>query len=689
MKKRFKSILLILMVTMLSVFGLFGCGKDKSTISDNGGSATALTKNEYVGLLGKYFGLSQCLDEETFFNDISKNEHNYEQIQACAEWGIVTDKDAFNPDANVSLKYALETAVRAIGVEKINSSNNGSEVDEAKLLDFYVENIAKIDVSNPDAVVTESMANQILGHAVAYMNQLEGKQVFNYELAQGVVEATNGIVLKGDGQTAKITDGKTYNVGEIIYIPATMERSAQAIRVEAVNEDTITYSEAGYEDVFDTLNITGTYDVSVMGATPTSEGTEIAYAKPNGSVVFCSTNPDEKPGQEMNLVYTGEDSLEFDTVSFVQENGGITFYKEFETEMSMETDDGSTLETARGGSLKVGLYNIKATVDIKKNCLGIPKAAKVKLSYDDIVAMNMHGSYNATIPLGKVWLNLGGLPCDVQLSLYATVGGDGSIDITYTSDVVYSMECEMGKPIKSSISNDADLSVDAKVRLVAEATAVVDLRIIGTSLVNAEVTTGVVAEAKMEEDLLSDEPVCVDLFMYAPLRWGVNQRNCIVTDWSKKLKYSATVWDSTNSPIQARCHYENGEVVEACTRGQGKEVEAPTVSEDGQPLDEYNLFEFESIDMGYIDLHSQQMYLEMNETLSIGIKELPENYTEQDLVYTPLEAGVCTVNGNGQVTATGEGVTVLKIATSDGKYEIYMTIIVNEQYNELEGFTPL
>lgn len=689
MKNRIKNILLILMVMMISGLCIFGCGKDKSTISNNGDATAALTKNEYAGLLGGYFGLSQCLDEEKFYSDISKDKHNYDAIQAGAEWGIFTDEGVFEPEKNVSLKYAIETAVRAIGVDTINSSKGGNQVAEDDLVQFYVDNIAKIDVSNPDAAVTESMANQILGYAVSYMNQLEGEQVFNYELAEGVVEATNGIVLKGDGQSAKITDGKTYNVGDVIYIPATMDRSAQAIRVESINEDAITYSEAGYDEVFDTLNITGTYDVSVMGATPTSEGTEIAYAKPNGSVVYCSTDSSEKLGQEISLVYKGEESLDFDTVSFVQENGGVTFYKEFKTEMSTDFESGSTLETSRGGSLKVGLYNIKATVDIKKNCFGVPQSAKVKLSYDDIVAMNMYGSYNSTIPLGKVWLNLGGLPCDIQLSLYATVGGDGSIDISYTSDVVYSMECEMGKPIKTTISSEADVSIDAKVRLVTEATAVVDLRILGMSLVNAEVTAGVVAEAKMEADLLSDEPVCVDLFMYAPLRWGVNQRNCIITDISKKLKYSATIWDSTNSPIQAHCHYEDGEAVEACTRGQGKEVEAPTVGEDGQPLDEYNLFEFEVLDMGYIELCSQLMYLEKDETLSIGIKELPENYTKQDLVYIPIEAGVCTVNENGQVTATGEGVTVLKIATNDGKYEIYMTIIVNEQYNEIEGFTPL
>lgn len=676
------------MIMMFVGLSLFGCGSDKTVMQDNSNSS-ALTKNEYVGLIGKYFGLSECLDENKYFSDVSKDKHNYDAIQACAEWGIVIDEGEFNPDEEVSLEYALETAVRAIGLDNINSSTKGSSVSEGKLSDFYVENIAQIDVSDPKAVVTDGMANQILGYAVSYMQNLETEQVFTYDLIEGVTEVTNGILLKGDGQTAVITDDKSYAEGDIIYIPATMERTAQAIRINSIKDDTITYSEVGYDEVFETLNITGTYDVSVMGATPTSAGTEIAYAKPNGSIVYCSTNPIETDRQEISLIYTGEDSFELDTVSFVQENGGVTFYKEFKTEMSMETEDGSTLDTSRGGTLKVGLYNIKATVDIKKNFFGVPESAKVKLSYDDVVAMNMYGSYNATIPLGKVWLNLGGLPCDIQLSLYATVGGDGSIDITYTSDVIYSMECQPGKPIKSSISSEADLSVDAKVRLVTEATAVVDLRILGMSLVNAEVTAGVVADAKMEADLLSDEPVCVDLFMYAPLRWGVNQRNCILTDLSKKLKYSATVWDSTNSPIQAHCHYENGEVVDECTRGQGKKVEVPSVDEDGKPLDEYNLFDFESITMGYIDLHSQQMYLKKEETLYVGIKKLPENYSKQDLVYTPMEAGVCTVNSNGQVTAIGEGVTVLKISTNDGKYEIYMTIIVNEDYNNLEGFTPL
>ena len=118
-----------------------------------------------------------------------------------------------------------------------------------------------------------------------------------------------------------------------------------------------------------------------------------------------------------------------------------------------------------------------------------------------------------------------------------------------------------------------------------------------------------------------------------------------MTSISSKLKASGVVWDSENSPVNQRFHWEDGVLVEACTRGQGDEVETDTVNEDGEPYDEYELFDFEEIVFGSIQVSAQMIYLSSGETQTIQILSVPGEYAASDLVYTVDDSSVCSVSG--------------------------------------------
>ena len=49
---------------------------------------------------------------------------------------------------------------------------------------------------------------------------------------------------------------------------------------------------------------------------------------------------------------------------------------------------------------------------------------------------------------------------------------------------------------------------------------------------------------------------------------------------------------------------------------------------------------------------------------------------------------MCTVSGS-QVTATGAGSTQIEVSTADGKYKTYVSVTVDEEYNDTSGFVPL
>ena len=112
-----KRIVFLLSVMLLLATILCGCQKSSET-TEMGGS---LTKREWAGLLGDKFGYNTYENTQDFYSDVSSDSAYYNEIQACAEWAILPEKGTFQPDDQATWRYAIETSVRAIGIEKLNN----------------------------------------------------------------------------------------------------------------------------------------------------------------------------------------------------------------------------------------------------------------------------------------------------------------------------------------------------------------------------------------------------------------------------------------------------------------------------------------------------------------------------------------------------------------------------------------
>ena len=140
-------ICLILMSCMLFIFT--GCGKGAANAgnsvdgSESGAASSQLTREEYVGLVGQYFGLDNYETEQDFFTDVSVANRYYSNIQACAEWDVIRKDNTFRPTEEATVEFALATAVRAIGLDELQLTEDS--VDDRVLADFYVNNIAQLD----------------------------------------------------------------------------------------------------------------------------------------------------------------------------------------------------------------------------------------------------------------------------------------------------------------------------------------------------------------------------------------------------------------------------------------------------------------------------------------------------------------------------------------------------------------
>lgn len=681
------------LLVLILAAALAGCGnKDGGSTEAAGGKVeSGLTRAEYIGMLGDRFGYDDYGSESDLFTDVTSANAYYSEIQAAAEWQVIDGGGSFHPDGAATLGFALECAVRAVGTDDIAAS--GATIDPNSLAEFYVSNIAQIDLSDREAPVNAETAGQIIQYAKNYDSNLVLPQITEMELVEGVKTGGDGIRLNADGATGTVAAEAGYQVGDIIYLDASENSLARAILITGVEGDTFTYEDAPLEDTFSYFNIQGTFSGQIVEAVSASSGTDVDL----GQEIY-----DEMKSYYLSGTLAGEQDywLSPTSNSAKVDKGGdhVVFTASFDVERNTEIENrpgykNIDASAAANGQLVVGIKNIK--VDVKYESAAwykplSPKVVECSLHFDTEVSSTIHGSVGASIPLGEVYIQVWG-PLNIKLMLTAHVGADGNIAISYTTKNVMTIGWKKDSGLRKNFDSTPTAEFEADATLTAEATLLADLRIgfkkASYSLTNAQVTCGAVAAAKLEADLLGEQPTCLDLKLYIPLRWGVNQSGCLLTDISGKLKFSGVVWDSESSPLKLHMHLEDWvrTAGDECTRQESVEQELTTP--EGEPLEEINPFDFEPIEFDFIELVSYTMFLKEGESMNIGFDSIPEGYTEADLKYEVEDPSICSVS-NGTVSAGKSGSTIVKISTTDGMFMVTLAVTVNEDYT-VEGFESL
>lgn len=672
---------LLCVFVFLFAAALTGCGNGDSAAASGKSTEGNLSRAEYIGMLGDSFGYDNYLSETDIFSDVSSANEYYPEIQAAAEWQIIDGSEKFEPDAAATISFALESAVRAIGTDDIAAS--GASIDSNNLADFYVNNIAQIDLSNAEASIDAATARQIIDYAKNYDFNLVLPQITEMEFAEGVKTAGMGIRLNADGATGVLAADEGYGVGDIVYLDATDTSLARAIKITGIEGETFTFEEAPVEETYTYLNIQGSFQGKVIEAVSASDGTDVGL----GQDIYDEMKAYNMSAQDEDYVVTHlANSAKVDS-------GGdhILFTAKFDVQKSSNSDR-ANVEASANGQLVVGVKNIGVDVKYESEWYNIlsPKIIELKLHFDTEVSSEIHGSVAASIPLGEAYIQVWG-PLNIKVMLTAHLGADGNISISYTTNNVLTVGWQKGTGLGKNFDSNANVDFEADATLTAEATLLADLRIgfkkASYSVTNAQITSGAVAVGKVEADLLGEQPTCVDLQLYVPLKWGVNQEGCIITDISSKLKHSATIWDSSSSPVKLHMHLEDWKRTpgDVCTRTDAVEQELTTP--EGEPLEEINPFDFEPLEFDFIELVSYTMYLGEGESLAIGFDNIPEGYTEADLKYEVLDSAVCSVS-NGTVKGNEAGSTIVRISTSDGMFTVSLAVTVNEDYS-VEGFQSL
>lgn len=656
--RRYKKLVLQLLLLGLLAFALAACGGKESTDSEdsigNGGSGNAMiSRADYVGLVGQVFGYDNYETTDDFFSDVSVDNKNYNAVQACAEWNVIPAGGQFDPDRDATLEFALATAVRAIGVGDLGFDENANE---QSLSDFYINNIAQLDKSDLNSRLSEDTGLQILQYALAYESNLELPQKIDIEFQEDVREADARISLPLSGNTGILQDGHDYAVGDIVYFEETQSHYPRGIRITSISDNQFTFEDVSVEEVFSKLEISGTFDGEIVNAFSASD----------------------------NISILQED------IFYPQANAGYTlFHVANGVKMDVGKDHATFIATVEDevgkAEFQFGIENIKITVDYKHGWSVLdPKEVKLNVKYDTVIESNAELHSSTSIPLGSLDIKISG-PLFVKITLTANVGADGQMELNYTIHNASTLGWKAGNGISKSFTSESTGNMEGEITLTAEVTVLVDLTVkfLGShSLANAQGTTGVVIIAKEDADLLGNQPTCIDVFGYVPLRWGVNQKGCLITAINSKWKASGVIWDSTNSKITVHLHWEDGlrTANDECTRGEGEEVVQEQENPDGSPLDEYEIFEFTPISFDFIELKEYVAFMDPGDQYELVFDSIPEDYTQAALAYTVEDPSVCSVNG-GVVTGLKAGSTLVKIATPDGMFSVTFVVIVNHDYS--------
>ena len=668
MKKTISRTALFLSLLMIIALFSVSCGKEDSKDSkessgqpvekENTDTVKGISKAAYAGILGEGFGYNEYVSENDIFEDVSSSDSSYAQIQALSEWGVFENGGKFNPADETTLKFALESAVKAVGIDNIKKTD--ANLDENNLSDFYTKNIASIDVSDLDRIIDEQTAKEIVTYANRYSGKMTLGKVFDLDLAEGVKTDTNGITLNFDGYTGRLDNPDKFSVGDVIYFEPTDTSVAKAIKITEIRGNAFSYAEPSIEEIMENCQVSGTYDCQVIEAHSVSDAVSMSGGKKLYEDLINNVNND---GDYSAI------QLKNPQVDFNCSGNSIT------CKVSLSGSKGNASGNA---SLELGIKNIKATVDYDYSWLNL-KRADVKLNYDVFATAHVDGEFSKTIPLGEVTLSVAG-PVNLNVKLTATIGANGQITVNYNLNTVASVGWKKGSGLSKKVTSEATSSFEAEATLTAEATLLLDLRLFDWSLANVQVTSGLAGYAKIDADLIKGEGT-IDILLWVPLRWGVNQKSCLLTKISDKLKYSATIWDSKNSPFKWEYHKEFGK------DGETTVVDEEIVDEDGNTIDEFHEFDFEPIEFDFIELPTYVMFLDEGTCQKITISHMPEDYTESDLVYESNDTSVCTVTSDGAVTAVSSGSTLVKVYTSDKTTAVWIAVTVSEDlsvdFNEL------
>lgn len=663
--------IVLTIATLLSLMA--GCGKTESV--------KILTRGEWITQLVSAFGLNEDASQEAHFDDVAPNNACFQAVQAAVNWNILSAGGKFKPDDRADVNFAITTAVKAIGLHLIAKSVDGAELTTDDEIISYFNEKTGIKYLKGSALYSDTAA-EIITHVNEIYSSLELKQYQNIQYNENVTQLQAGeVLLYPDGERASI-DRDNIQVGDIFVVsPCATYPDGLNLKVKSVSGNTVTYEKAVLQDIFSEFELTGTYDVKVLGIIPSVEGMSATLDGQPAVAQTCYVNGEQK------TIYTKAPQ-----VAPLWNAGGSKEFSGFETGTVEFDYDGIVLEVA------MSVKDIVATIDLEMH-----EVLGLDTPFLDVLYVNLSETITTTVSVtGEIKLaetELLRVPCEVYgvgitFILKASANIEGKIAFTWSVDAHQSFEYDTGLFAEPKYDADAENArmddVEFEVSFNFKVGFSANLTVMQIPLVNIGVSSGVTASASTK----TSRPGCVDLALYVPMSVFIGADDKETLLGLADIKWKKSIWNADNSPLKKKGHLENGEFVDKCQYDtdddDGSSWFEDTIKkwkeEWDNAMDKLEQ-EFESARGSGLEIGAYYAVVEEGKSELLKIESLPDGYHVTDLVFTSSDESVATVDDAGRITGVSKGSCVIKVSTKDGKYSQICALSILASYDV--EFTPL
>lgn len=679
--KRILALILSAALLLGTLGTLSGCSEEQVHI---------LTRGEWISQVAASFGLTECYDSTPVYSDVGQDHPYFNAIQACAEWEIIQPEEEFRPEDRANVEFAIVTAVKAVGIDKIAKSVDGRTLTtDDEIVDYFNKKCQVSYIAGSSLYM--DTAEQILSQINTLYSSLQLQQYQDIGYTDAVVTAQeDDFRFSADGETAEVVNG-SYQVGDVIVIePCETYPDGIYAKVTSVEGNVIKYTQPTMEEMFDHVVMYGTYEPEILGVIPLGDGVEVDSI--GGAETELQSYFDED-GTSSLMYVKAKDGASAQPMDSIQGNLG-DIEMSFSGELGATDSDGvSDISGSISAEGKVAVKNITATVDYEIWGI-VPTRLDARLNNTVESSLSVKANLEDTIPVVKVPCKLGGV-VGFNFVVAVKLGVNGEVSISVSLDTEESIAYKMfSAPKLHAAGSNPNLSAEIKAEAYLKPEFKAEFEIGPFSVAEIGAYGGVSASVSTTANVnMEGAGVCSDVSAYVPLTIFVGAEteddDCLLAKLGVQKTWN--IWTEENSPIHETWHIEDNQVVPECTRN-GEQAD----SQPDESVLEGNTTEDE-IDTDFIDfildiddylvLSSYYVSLEEGATDTLRVTSLPEGYDAATLAFTSSDEAVASVENNGTIHANGVGSCVIRVATSDGLYQQSCAVTVRGNYDV--EFTPL
>ncbi len=518
-------------------------GNTDADNSDEGDDpdAPAVTRMQWISLLVSTFSMTVDADNypDNYYSDISASDEGYRDLMVAVEFGVV-DLEAgepFRPDDPATRDFAASTLYFCLGFQPEEDAvvTLPDELDDPYAAQLAVDRgwFALIDGRfAPESPITLAEKDTMLADAAQI---LTGDEIdLNHEnkaaFADSVIVFPMGTAVEDEGELLRIYDTSvSLKAGDIFAVyygelPIVMK----ALSVERKS---------------------GFYEVSA-----TTDGTEDAVLDIDYEGLVPADLTGFEPSPAQSFVTADGVLVEVEATTYTVTNAkGSTAQKQINLDKVFNIGGLSTHVVAN-------MSNIYLETKVNQS----KKDFVIKLHGDTYLHTSVSGSLtglgaDGTLEIGSIpfLYGMGSLALALEYDI------EGTLSLTWQGVLIAGVSYSKGsgfRLIKSFTKNSFSVSADVTAKLGMRASASVDIKVMYTSI---WASLGGVARIKEAYYDTGSPNHCRNLegWMYAKVGAYASVPHV------KSYSVTEEIYTARNSPIRVHYHWEDGQFVPVCTRG--------------------------------------------------------------------------------------------------------------------------